>query len=580
MSGQLLGLIGDLPPGKEAPLSCTPVVSSRPERNAPSDPPVFRFPMLLLGVSVVVELVDEILHEFRVLDGLQVETISLLAFTGMAWSAALIILRTIYVRRIVVALLLGLTLFLAHQFLNLVRSIPFLNMALFGEGRSLVEAVASRVTIVGGLGLLVGGFYLSLIEVWRLHQQSLLEQKELARQIAERKKAEEARLEVERQFHFSQKMESLGVLAGGIAHDFNNLLLGILGNADLALLDLPPDSRVRDFVEDISKAGKRAAELTRQMLAYSGRGNFLTIHTDLNELIEGMMHLLRASVSKKVEINTNLTPALPPIAADAAQVRQVVMNLIMNASDAIGDGNGVIMVSTGVMTCDREYLSETYLGRELTEGAYVYIEVSDDGIGMDQETLGRIFEPFFTTKFIGRGLGLAAVHGIMRTHRGAISVSSRPGEGTTFRILFPTGEREVVAPTVTADTTALSWQGSGKVLVVDDEEIVRIVADTMLQRMGFEVHLASNGKEGIEVFRRSAGEFSLVLLDLTMPQMSGEEALRDILAIKPDAKVLLCSGYTEEKTNQQFAGKGVAGFVRKPYTLEILRQKIRAALEG
>uniref|UniRef100_UPI002ADE7C8B PAS domain S-box protein n=1 Tax=Tepidiforma sp. TaxID=2682230 RepID=UPI002ADE7C8B len=250
-------------------------------------------------------------------------------------------------------------------------------------------------------------------------------------------RAEEERRRLDQQMQQTQKLESLGVLAGGIAHDFNNLLVAILGNAGLALMELPPESPARQTVQAIETAAQRAAELTRQMLAYSGRGKFVVEPLNLSRLVEEMAHLLEVSVSKRAVLKYRFAPDLPLIEGDATQVRQVIMNLITNASDAIGDRSGVISISTGLMHADRAYLRTAYMDDDLPEGDYVYLEVADTGVGMDEATAARIFDPFFTTKFTGRGLGLAAVLGIVRSHRGAIKLYTEPGRGTTFKILFP-----------------------------------------------------------------------------------------------------------------------------------------------
>ncbi len=262
-----------------------------------------------------------------------------------------------------------------------------------------------------------------------------------AHDITERKRAEENRRKLEAQVQHAQKLESLGVLAGGIAHHFNNLLTGILGNAELALADTSLASPARDRIRDIETTARRAADLTEQMLAYSGRGRFVVGTVSLNETVEEMEYLFEVAVSKNAVLQYDLADDLPAIEADVSQIRQVLMNLVTNASEAIGDSSGVISVSTGAIECDRNYLAETYLDDELPEGAYVYLEVSDTGCGMDEETQSNLFDPFFTTKFTGRGLGLAALLGIVRGHRGAIKVCSEVGRGTTVKVLFPAADR-------------------------------------------------------------------------------------------------------------------------------------------
>jgi two-component system cell cycle sensor histidine kinase/response regulator CckA len=399
-----------------------------------------------------------------------------------------------------------------------------------------------------------------------------------ARDITERKQAEEERRRFEAQIQHAQKLESLGVLAGGIAHDFNNLLTGILGNASLALMDLTGESPVRYSVEQIEVAARRAAELTNQMLAYSGKGRFVIRHIDLSRLVAEMANLLHVAISRKAVLRYQLATHLPAIEADASQIRQVVMNLITNASDAIGEQSGVIRIVTEVVDADRAYLAGCYLDDNLPAGRYVCVEVSDTGCGMDEQTKAKIFDPFFTTKFTGRGLGLAAVLGIVRGHRGAIRVYTEPGRGTTFKVLLPCSEQAVAMPNAN-EKPVEAWRGSGTVLVVDDEASIRTVARAMLERVGFKVLTACNGAEGIEAFRQHAEEIVAVVLDLTMPDMEGEEAYRELRRIRADVRVILSSGYNEQEATNRFLGEGLAGFIQKPYQAATLYAKLREALE-
>ena len=400
----------------------------------------------------------------------------------------------------------------------------------------------------------------------------------LCRDITERKRVEEEHRRLQAQVQHAQKLESLGVLAGGIAHDFNNLLVAILGNADLALSDMPPGAGERIYVDEIRKAAKRASELTNQMLAYSGRGQFIVQPLDLNGIVHEMGHLLEVSISKKAVLRYDLAANLPAVEADANQIRQVVMNLITNASDAIGERSGIITLRTTIVEADRQYLSQTYVDEDIPEGHYVCLEVSDTGCGMDAQTKARLFDPFFTTKFTGRGLGLAAVLGIVRGHRGAIRVYSELGKGTTFRILLPTADGALQAANEQAAQEA--WTASGMILVVDDEESVRNVAKMMLKRSGFTVLTAADGSEAVETFRQRSGEIELVLLDMTMPRMGGEDAFREIRRIRGDAKVILCSGYNEQDATNRFAGKGLAGFIQKPFELDRLIEMVRSVLDS
>ncbi len=390
--------------------------------------------------------------------------------------------------------------------------------------------------------------------------------------VTDRKRLEEERLALEKQLLHAQKLESLGVLAGGIAHDFNNILTAIIGNADLALMRLNKESPVLENLRKIEQAAARAADLARQMLAYSGKGKFVVEAIDLNRLIEEMFHMLEVSISKKAVLKLNPYHPLPSVEADATQIRQIIMNLVINASEAIGDRSGIIAVTTGVMGCDRNYLKDVWLDDNISEGLYVYLEIADTGCGMDKETLAKLFDPFFTTKFTGRGLGMAAVLGIVRGHKGAIKVYSEPNRGTTFKVLLPASERpaELFSDTDHSD----HWLGSGTVLLVDDEETVRGIGGEMLNVLGFEVLTANDGREALETYRNNPG-IALVLLDLTMPHMDGEQCFRELRQLDPKVKVIMSSGFSEQEVTQKFAGKGLAGFIQKPYKLNMLKEVIR-----
>jgi PAS domain S-box-containing protein len=395
--------------------------------------------------------------------------------------------------------------------------------------------------------------------------------------ITELKQAEEERQRVETKLQDMQKLESLGVLAGGIAHDFNNLLTGVLGNASLARMDLPEASPVVPYLDQIEKAAQHAADLCRQMLAYAGKGRFVLQDVDLSALVRETTHLLESSIAKGVVLQFNLADNLPAVSADATQLRQIVMNLVINASEAIGARSGNVQVSTGLVRVDRAYLDETVLAPELPEGDYVHLEVTDNGSGMTPDTLAKIFDPFFTTKFTGRGLGLAAVLGIVRGHKGALKVYSERGKGTSFRILLPGAGAPAIAPVVVESATD-HWRGSGTVLVVDDEEMVRMTAVRMLQSLGFTVLTANNGREGVECFRAAGAEIRAVLLDLTMPHLDGEGAFRELRLLRPEARVLLMSGFSEQEAIHRFIGKGLAGFLQKPFRLESLRARLKEIL--
>jgi len=397
--------------------------------------------------------------------------------------------------------------------------------------------------------------------------------------ITEAKAAEEERQRLEAQFQHAQKLESLGILAGGIAHDFNNLLMGILGYAEITLMDLPENNDLREGVLQIQVSAKRAAELTKQMLAYSGKGRFIIEPLDLSQLVEEMANLLSVSISKKVSLTCELAPALPAIEADPSQVRQIVMNLITNASDAIGEKSGVITIRTAVHHVTREDLRDMYLSENLPEADYVMLEVNDTGNGMTREVLERIFDPFFTTKFSGRGLGLAAVMGIVRGHHGAISVKSTPGAGTAFKILLPISPKKIQKGLPEPKPTAAEWDSNTTVLVIDDESAVRSLAKRMLQRRGLKVLTAVDGADGIEMYKKNREKIALVMLDMTMPRMGGEETFRELRALNPKLPIVLCSGYSEEDVAARFAGKELAGFLQKPYQAASLLEMLRTILK-
>lgn len=390
------------------------------------------------------------------------------------------------------------------------------------------------------------------------------------------KASEEDRKKLEQQLLHAQKLESLGVLAGGIAHDFNNILMAIIGNADLALLRISRESPAVENLQRIEQAAARAADLAKQMLAYSGKGRFVVESIDLNRLLEEMLNMLEVSISKKAILRLNLHQPLPPVEADATQMRQIVMNLVINASEAIGDRSGVIAITTGCMECDRSYLKDVWLDENITQGLYVYLEISDGGCGMDKETLGKLFDPFFTTKFTGRGLGMAAVLGIVRGHKGAIKVYSEAGKGTTFKILLPATGKPAEISGGAPHTDA--WYGSGTVLLVDDEEHVRGTGSEMLKELGFSTITANDGREAVAIFKETP-DIGFVILDLTMPHMDGEQCFRELRKIRPDIKVIMSSGFNEQEVTQKFAGKGLSGFIQKPYRLRELREAIKSIQE-
>ena len=387
--------------------------------------------------------------------------------------------------------------------------------------------------------------------------------------ITERKRSEE-------RLRHAQKLESLGLLAGGVAHDFNNLLVGVIGNASLAQEMLPSDNPAVELLEGVVRSGEQAAHLTRQMLAYSGRGKFLIEKLNLSKLLPEISGLVRTSIQKLIVLRFELDENLPLIEADRGQVQQVFMNLVLNAAEAIGGSPGKISVRTGVQGVIDRFPGAHAATPELPAGEYVFLEVTDDGCGMDEETISRIFDPFFSTKFSGRGLGLAAVAGIVRGHKGAITVDSAPGKGSCFRVLFP------ALVGVPADHRPPQAQGalrgSGVVLVVDDESVVREMAGKVLEHHGYTVLLAEGGLQAIDIVRRYPGDIAAVILDLSMPGMGGVEVLHELRRIRPTLKVLVSSGFSEAETMALFEGQYAAGFVQKPYSAQAIAEKLAVCL--
>lgn len=381
------------------------------------------------------------------------------------------------------------------------------------------------------------------------------------------------------QMEHTQRLESMGILAGGIAHDFNNILTAVMGNAAMAVRNLDDSSPARDFISRIEFSAHRASDLCKQMLAYSGKGKFAIKPINLSKLVEEMARLMEVSIEKDVGIRYHLTDDLPAVEADAAQLQQVILNLITNANEAIGEASGVISFATGVMHADKAYLSQTYTKDDLPAGHYVFIEVSDSGCGMDAEVMNKIFDPFFTTKFTGRGLGMSAVLGIVRGHQGALRVHSEPGKGTTFKVLLP-ASNQVALPDVGDEGESGNWRASGTMLVVDDEETIREVASMMLEDMGFKTLSANDGVEALELYRQHENEIVAVLLDMTMPRMDGKECFSELRRISPDVKVILSSGYNEQDATSRFVGQGLAGFIQKPYSSDLLIEKLRAMIDG
>ncbi len=395
--------------------------------------------------------------------------------------------------------------------------------------------------------------------------------------ITEQKEAERQRLALEHQMLQAQKLESLGLLAGGIAHDFNNLLTGILGNADMLLYELPDHLPTQQKLLDIKKAAKKASELTKQMLAYSGRSTFSTEIIDVNLLVQEMSSLLDISISKKVKIVYNLTNELPCITGDTTQLSQIVMNLILNASESI-ENNGEIKITSYIKECESDEIESLTIKQEMNPGKYVILDISDTGCGIPQDKLKKIFDPFYTTKFTGRGLGLAAVSGIIRSHNAGLNVTSSLDEGTTFRIYLPVSDIQPLNQRVEEEKFIDLRNKLTTVLIADDESYIRSLTSKMLKTVGFDILMAENGIDAIEKFKNNISKIGCIILDLTMPEMDGHEALIELRKIDNKIPIIISSGYSEVDINLQFKGENISGFLQKPYLLDDLLKVIDKAI--
>ena len=386
-----------------------------------------------------------------------------------------------------------------------------------------------------------------------------------ARQVEERQR------DLERQMLQAQKMESLGLMAGGVAHDFNNLLVAILGNADLLRDLVEDDAQEANLVHEIGAASRRAADLCQQMLAFSGHGQLSRTCFDLQELVREMSQLLKVTVSKDATLEHIEDEVQSTMEGDATQVRQVLLNLILNASESLAGGVGKIIIRTGVEHCTPTMVQ---FGHPIPEsGSYLTLEVTDEGCGMGAETLNKLFDPFFSTKFTGRGLGLASVLGIVRAHRGGIEVESTPGKGTRFLVRFPAVSK-TAEPLPTQAPPQKGWRGGGLALLVDDDETVLQLGKEMLARLGFEVLAVQDGQEAIEVYRQRHEELGLVVLDLTMPGISGSEVYATLQDLDASVPVIMSSGYTEQDVLDRLGPRGLRGFLQKPYTLDQLKATV------
>jgi signal transduction histidine kinase len=384
---------------------------------------------------------------------------------------------------------------------------------------------------------------------------------------------------LERRMVEGQRLETLGVMATSIVHDFNNLLTAILGSAGAARLDTPANSPLQADLTEIENSCQRASDLCQQMLAYSGgKTNALVKAIDLNSLVQETSTLLRHSISKRAQVELNYGQSLPHVLGDETQLRQIIMNLVINASEAIGGKNGKIRIATSLVTLTPEsFKKEQIQDCPIPPGRYVQLEVTDNGCGMPQEIQKKIFDPFFSTKDTGRGVGLCAVSQIVKKHHGSIDVTSQQNRGTTFRIILPCTTHTRNAPAL-ATSRQPSWTGHGTILIIDDEKGVRDAISRMLRHHGFHTILANDGEDGVAKFREHSGEISCVLLDLTMPNLDGEEACAELHKIKASIPILLMSGFAKDEACRPFEGKGISGFLQKPFNLEKLKTTLSPLL--
>ena len=416
----------------------------------------------------------------------------------------------------------------------------------------------------------VDGVLLLGTEVTRLVEA----RRRLEQEMERSRSAEQDREKIQAKMLQAQKLESLGVLAGGIAHDFNNLLTVISGNAGLALTRLGPGHPALPLLDDVVKAAQRAADLTRQMLAYSGRGRFQIRPIELADHVREIARLLQSSIPRLVELRLELDEHLPTVQGDAAQLHQVLMNLVINGAEAIGPGAGTLVVKLAAEQLGEAGAGELIGQERLPPGRYLRLSVTDSGAGMDAATRARIFDPFFTTKATGRGLGLAAVLGIVRGHHGALRIATAPGKGASFEVLLPAAGARAAA----AGGESAPARGQGTILVIDDERFVRTATCRILASLGYDVLEAEDGQSGLDLFRSRGGAIDAVVLDLTMPRMSGEETLRELRRADPNVRVVVFSGYAQQDVAERL-GPLAAGILPKPFTAQQLGAAVREAID-
>ncbi len=399
----------------------------------------------------------------------------------------------------------------------------------------------------------------------------------MAADVTDRKKAEEEKLALEQQFQQTQKLESLGVLAGGIAHDFNNILAVIMGYSSLIKMDYDDAEK---HIPEIEKAAERAAALCRQMLAYAGKAQFIEDQINTWMLVDEMVTMLKTTIKQNVVIKPELCTDTHFITGDASQIRQIVMNLIINAAEAIGEEQGEICVSLARKEIQEGQSKKDHLGKVIPAGQYICFKVTDNGCGMDDETRCKIFEPFYTTKFTGRGLGMSAVLGIITAHKGALQLTSQPGKGTTFKVYLPIQNSDTAGDdTISHAVPSVPWQGSGTILLAEDEEQVKLIAKTMLTILGFTVIEASNGKEALELYHNNAADITLVVTDIGMPVMGGYELFRELKKLNPELPIIISSGFGEADVTSRIPIDEIAGLINKPYSFDQLRKVLMDVVE-
>ena len=398
----------------------------------------------------------------------------------------------------------------------------------------------------------------------------------VARNITSRKAAEKKQKEMEERVQHTQKLESLGVLAGGIAHDFNNILMAIRGYTDLAVSCVEEEDQVFVYLNEINKSVRTASELSGQMLAYSGRGNFVIETVGINDIIDKLKPMSQVSVSRKAELQFHLDGKLPCVRVDSTQMEQVILNLLTNASEAIGSSSGVITVTTG-----QEKRFPPGVQDRQEEIVYVFIQVEDTGTGMSDEVLQKLFEPFFTTRFTGRGLGMAVVQGIVEGHNGFIEVNSKLGSGSSLKVFIP-GSEEAATDAESdeeEESSAREKKGIG-VLLVDDEKNILFVGKHTLTEAGYIVYTASDGEKAVEEYTNNSEAIQCVILDLTMPVMDGVECLRELKKLDPEVKVILSSGYNQQEVENRIRLEEIAGYLKKPYGLSTLRSEVKKVIQS